>query len=183
MTDEELVARVTHRLRTSLAIIAGFSELGLTRDDATLRAEAREAVSGAVADLTRGIDEVMLSLELAWLPTPAAAGTVDLREAAEQAAVRTGGATVEPGEPVRAVGDHETVVRVLQSLLRAAGVHDAVVRISARAGRATAAVDVPEPPEPDDAELSLRNARRLAELQRGSVTVAGARLELELPEA
>ena len=84
---------------------------------------------------------------------------------------------------MRAVGDHETVVRVLQSLLRAAGVHDAVVRISARAGRATAAVDAPEPPEPDDAELSLRNARRLAELQRGSVTVAGARLELELPEA
>jgi len=183
LTNEELVSRVTHRLRASLAVIAGYSEIAFTRDDPALRAEAKHAVSAAVAQLTDGLDDVMLALELAWEPPSSAPAEIDLREAAE-AAVRRGtnrAATVAPGEPVWALADHESVVRALQALLRAVGAGPAVVTIDSLEGRALAAVEAPEAVATDDEALSLRNALRLAEFQRGAVRVEATRLELELP--
>jgi len=177
------VARVTHRLRASLAVIAGYSEIAFTRDDPALRAEAKHAVSAAVAQLTDGLDDVMLALELAWEPPSGAPAEIDLREAAE-AAVRRGtnrAATVAPGESALALADYESVVRALQALVRVAGAGPAVVTIGALGGRSIAAVEAPEPVSTGDEALSLRNALALAALQRGTVRVAGTRLELELP--
>lgn len=177
------MSQVTHRLRASLAVIAGYSEIAFTRDDPALRAEAKHAVSAAVAQLTDGVDEIMLALELAWEAPPGAPAEIDLREAAEEA-IRRGtnrAATVAPGESAWALGDHESVVRALQALLRAAGAGPAVVTIGRLEGRALAAVEAPEAVASDDEALALRNALRLAELQRGTVRVEGTRLELELP--
>ena len=74
-------------------------------------------------------------------------------------------------------------MRALQALLRAAGRRGAVMTVAANGAFATAAVEGARSVELTDEELSLRNASRLAELQRGTVKVAGARLELELPLA
>lgn len=186
MTEDELLAQVTHRLRAALAVIAGYAEIGFTRDDPELRAEAKKAVAGAVANLLDGVDEVMLALELAWGTGDAEPGDLDLREAAGEAVRRSGvrhAASIEPGPAVWAVGDHERAVRALQALLRATGTGPAVVSIGSDGSRATAAIEGAVPVSTDDEELALRNARRLAELQQGSVAVDGARLELELPSA
>jgi signal transduction histidine kinase/CheY-like chemotaxis protein len=144
LTNDELVARVTHRLRASLAVIAGYSEIGFTRDDPALREEAKDAVAGAVVDLTDGVDDVMLALELAWDPPAVESAAIDLREAAEEAVRRRGGnrgVTVAAGDAVQAFGDHEAVVRALQALLRAAGDGPLVVTIGAGANQATASIE------------------------------------------
>jgi hypothetical protein len=79
---------------------------------------------------------------------------------------------------VWALGDLETVWRTLQALLRAAG-PDAVVHLGAGVKTVTVAIEAAAPVPLE--ELTLRNARRLADLLLGSVRVEGARLELELP--
>ena len=185
MTDDELLAQVAHRLRAALGVIAGYGEIGFTRDEPELRAEAREAVSGAVAELLDGVDEATLALELAWGAVELELHDLDLREVAGEAVIRSGGrrvVRVEPGPSVWAVGDHESAVRALQALLRATGTGPAVVSIESDGGRARAAIEAASPISSEE-ELALRNARRLAELQQGSVAVDGARLALELPSA
>lgn len=185
MTDKELIAEVTHTLRSSLAVIAGYSEIGLTRDDPGLRAEARTAVTGAIADLTDGLDEVLLALELAWEPRTVETAEIDLRAAAAQASARAGArreVAVEPGEEVWALADGEVVVRALQALLRAAGPGASTLTLADDDTRAIATIRAEGDVPPDEVVLSLRNARRLAELLQGSVTVDGAVLELELPK-
>jgi light-regulated signal transduction histidine kinase (bacteriophytochrome) len=181
--DGQLLGHVIHRLRTSLAVIAGYSELGMTRDDAAIKAEAREAIATAVGQLTNGIDEVMLALELSWQPSAGELAPVDLREAVREALTRTAlrQAIVELGDGAVALADRETVVRTLQALLRAAGTGEARVSVRVLGGRARATIVAAQPVALDDEELALRNARRLAELSDGTVTVSGARLELELP--
>jgi hypothetical protein len=187
VTDDELVAQVAHRIRAALAVIAGYGEIGFTRDDPALRAEAKEAVAGAVATLVDGVEEVMLALELAWGAGDVELHDLDLREAAAEAVSRSGGergARLRPGPAVWAVGDHEHAVRALQALLRAAGGGpEVMVSVDANGTRATASVEGALHVATEDRELALRNARRLAELQQGSVAVEGARLELELPSA
>jgi signal transduction histidine kinase len=181
--DEQLLGQVTHRLRTQLAVIAGYAELGITRDDEAIKAEAREAVAAAVGDLTNGIDEVVLALELSWHPSAGSLAPVDLREAAGEAMTRTPRreAILEPGDGAVALADHETVVRTLQALLRAAGAGEARVSVGVLGSRVRATIVAGQPVVLADEELSLRNARRLAELSDGTVTVSGGRLELELP--
>ena len=184
MTDEQLLLdRMMHRLRTSLAVISGYSELGMTRDDAELKAEARVAVATAVADLSNGIDEVMLALELSWHPGAGTLGSVDVRQAVADAVARTARveATVEPGAEVTALADHETVVRALQALLRAAGPGPCRVTLGVVGSRARVAIESSRPIAVDDERLALKNAHRLAELLDGAVSVDDARLELELP--
>ena len=186
MTHDELVARAAHDLRASLAVVAGYSELAFTRDDPALRAEAGEAVSAAVADLTDGVDDVLLALELG----PGRGGGRPRR--GRPARGRRGGGPAARGEPgrdrrageaVRALADEESAVRALQALLRAAGDGPTVVTIGAGPHGATASIEAAGAVPVDGGALALGNARRLAELQRGTVVVAGARLELELPAA
>jgi signal transduction histidine kinase len=183
LTDDELVESVTHDLRALLAVIAGYCELVLTRDDPALRAEATAAVDTAVAELADDLDEVMLALELAW-ESWARTETVslDLRRAAEEVVERRPArwrASMAPGDvEVWALGDSETVWRTLQALLRAAG-PDAVVHLGTGVKTVTVAIEAAAPVRLE--ELRLRNARRLADLLLGSVRVEGARLELELP--
>ncbi len=185
MTDDELVGSVTHDLRALLAMIAGYCELALTRDDPALRIHAAAAVGTAVAELADDIDEVMLALELAWESwARTETVTVDLRRAAEEVVwlrpVQWRASVAPGGEEVWALGDLEAIRRTLQALLRAAG-PDAVVHLGAGVKTVTVAIEAAAPVRLEDEELRLRNARRLADLLLGSVRVEGARLELELP--
>jgi hypothetical protein len=178
-TEHELLPAVAHRLRAAIAVLLGYGELALVRDE-SVRAEALVAMREVGARLVGGIDDLVLALGLAWGALDVALEPVDLGEAVADAAEQFGrGVSVEARSEARVVADTERLDETLNALLRAAG---GAARVSVEAP-ATVAIEPAEALDEEGAALALLNARRLAELQRGSLRVEPTRLELTLEGA
>lgn len=188
----ELVSSISHELKTPLAVIIGYGELLVARDDSATRVEAAGRILEAAARLSTGIESILtvLALELVNVelePEPVelhrlVADAIELAEPGARSAItqRVGSWPVVQADPERLAG-------ALAAALSSAIVEAGRIELDVEQCDANAAIIIASNSEwagRDPCRLALYALGRVAGRLGGSVTIrSGTEVSLELPLA
>jgi two-component system OmpR family sensor kinase len=177
--DEGAFSRLAHEVRTPLAVVVGYAELLAHRDDEETRRQAPVRILEAAEVLSNVVDDLLTLIAIESGTLVVDAVQLDLAAAVEVALAGTGLTVAADGPRPLVHADPEHVARIVRNLARLAPEGgDLRVSVSRDGGFAVTSIA-----QDRAAGIELRTARRLVELQGGSLSVAGERLAFTLPLA